>query len=695
MSGAPGVSGQTAIELDALLAGPIVRRVEAKRVCLWIATSQAVHVTAEIYRLRGSELDRVGSGEAESVRLAERLFVHLVQAGPEEEEFPADELLAYDIELREAPEPGSSRKLADLGLLEGPQRITYGRMPLPTFFIRKDSAALNVMHGSCRLLHGRGEDAMLCADDFLGKTALDPRERPSALVLTGDQIYADEVAGPLIHHVTELAREIVGPHDEHSVPGTPPLSEIPVYGRAQVVKDAAKFTSDKAENHLMSFGEFVAMYLIAWNCAVWPAQFRSPGDAVQEEGSRASIARLRSKYRNEVTHLERARIALPAVRRVLANVPTYMIFDDHDTTDDWNLTRKWRDEVRASHTGRRIVSNALASFWAFQGWGNDPDSYDEAFKQDIAAYVAREAQLDDPFEARLWSFDRWSFRVPTEPPVIVLDTRMQRSYDSAEGAARLVGAAALERVAALAREGGHQPGRRLVIVSAVPVFGLEVQERRQKYLVDKVGPYEIDFEAWHSNLRGHLDLMHLLIEDLGVSFGVILSGDIHYGLNARASFTIGDQVMSAAQLVSSAQKHSGALSKKMLTALGRVVSKEHDRVGWDEPPETACSSLVRQKLMFRVPNIDEWNDDSPVFLNPKRVGPLKIAEPPRYREERNYVRVEGPNSSMLVGENNIGLLSLTEGEVVHRLLSRQKGRTNVHTAKIEISARKWSTREAR
>jgi hypothetical protein len=64
-----------------------------------------------------------------------------------------------------------------------------------------------------------------------------------------------------------------------------------------------------------------------------------------------------------------------ATRRVLANVPTYMVFDDHDVTDDWNLTRERREAVVAgralrarsrlracwaSSTGRRFVANALA-----------------------------------------------------------------------------------------------------------------------------------------------------------------------------------------------------------------------------------------------------------------------------------------------------------------------------------------------
>ena len=85
-------------------------------------------------------------------------------------------------------------------------------------------------------------------------------------------------------------------------------------------------------------------------------------------------------YAREAKSLARAHQALPAVRRVLANHPTYMIFDDHDVTDDWNLTSAWREGVHQNPTGRRFVANALAAFWAFQGWGNDPDLYDASFK---------------------------------------------------------------------------------------------------------------------------------------------------------------------------------------------------------------------------------------------------------------------------------------------------------------------------
>ena len=66
---------------------------------------------------------------------------------------------------------------------------------------------------------------------------------------------------------------------------------------------------------------------------------------------------------------------LPRVRRALANIATYMIFDDHDVTDDWNLHRRWHEHVHGRPLGRRLVQNALAAYAVFQGWGNEPGQF--------------------------------------------------------------------------------------------------------------------------------------------------------------------------------------------------------------------------------------------------------------------------------------------------------------------------------
>lgn len=66
---------------------------------------------------------------------------------------------------------------------------------------------------------------------------------------------------------------------------------------------------------------------------------------------------------------------LPKVRRALANISTFMIFDDHDVTDDWNLNPSWRDRVFTSPLGKAIVRNGMMAYALFQDWGNRADRY--------------------------------------------------------------------------------------------------------------------------------------------------------------------------------------------------------------------------------------------------------------------------------------------------------------------------------
>ena len=678
------------MSLPAVLAGPLLRRAEPGRVLVWLATSRPVTVQGEILSLAsgggGDGPRRLGRGGGRRVQLGPRLFVHLVSILPDPAvgAFPSNELLGYDLLLSDDAASGPPRRLGDLGLLAGPRAVTLGDLPLPSFFLPARSAALNLLHGSCRLLHGHGEDALVAADELLAERARDLDRRPSALVLTGDQIYGDEVAGPLIGHLTRLGAELLGAGDTTSVPGVPALDRLAVYGR-QELSHQLGFTSSKAGNHLFSLGEFAAMYLVAWDETNWPQRLPDPAEALPSGGRGSRVAaRQRRWYAAELAGLEAARRALPAVRRVLANVPTYMIFDDHDVTDDWNLTREWHDQVWSSRGGRRVVANALAAYWAFQGWGNAPESFDEQFLAVVAAGPG-----EDRFDQTLWSFNRWSYHAPTDPPMLVLDTRTQRAFDSQRGAARLLGDTELVRVRELAGQAGVRAPGPAILVSATPVYGLELQERRQKFLVDKVGPYEIDFEAWHSNLQGLSDFMRLLIDELGLDSCVILSGDVHYGLNVQATFTRDGQCLSIAQLVSSALKHSGTLARTALHLLGATVRPDHARVGWETPPsvpEAGGVGRLLDRLRRRRVNTDAWAEDAPVFLPPTLAEPIAADQPPPLEETRRYVRPDGHGPRVVVGDNNLGLVSvhLQEGVVVHRLLARRGGRTMPHTASLPL-----------
>lgn len=656
-----------------VLAGPILRRVEPERVHIWVATSRSTDVTARIFDITDGRAE-IGGGTAESIELGPHLYIHLLTAIPTGSAFPSDRLLGYDLTFGNDDEPLT---LDDVGLPGGLRALTYDGIPLPSFFISSGQPDLRVLHGSCRLLHGRGPDALALADRALQSAPRDLEKRPSALFLSGDQIYGDDVADALIAHLTQLGSTLA--EDDDSVPGVHRLSEIAVGGRKELVTEQGHFTSHAGENHLMSFGEFAATYLVAWNEANWPDRFPPPKPLRSEKNPlKATAAQIR--YRADVKALEQARSTLRNVRRVLANTPTYMIFDDHDVTDDWNLTRKWREDVEGSTLGKRIVSNALLAFWAFQGWGNDPTSQD-GLRDRIVDARSDPDLMDD----LMWAHEDWSYVAPTTPPVLVTNTRTQRTYDSAEGGARLIGEHELGRMRKLVEDAGYEAGDRVVMISATPVFALEMAERRQKFLKGKVGPYEIDLEAWHDNLCGLMDLMNFLMHELRTDRVFILSGDVHYGMTMKVRFTIGERSLDVAQFVSSSLKHGGKMSKQVLDGLGRLLLRDHRRVGWEHPPrELKTQSSLRGRIAQRAVNTDEWNDDAPVLLSPKIAKLLRISTEPTIDERRTYVGTRGAKKVRLVGEHNIGLVSIRGNAARQELLCREKSDLDVLATEIDL-----------
>jgi hypothetical protein len=674
-----------------LLAGPILRRAEAAGIRVWIATSEPVSASLRVYRARGEGHRAVGAGEGVSVRLGQRLFVHLLTARPAGRCFPADELLTYDLELSR-PGWSGTRRLAELGLLDGDDTVAYPGLALPSLFLQASGAPLRVLHGSCRKLHGKGQDALLSADELLQQTGADLARRPSALFLTGDQIYGDDVAGALIVYLHQLGVWLTGQAEQ--LPGIPPQALDGVGERQRWVQGQAGFTSPRAANHLLTFGEFAACYLLAFADTLWPGDLDELVGLAERTSPRMG-ARARRRLRARLQELDTARQALPSVRRVLANVPTYMSFDDHDVTDDWNLTSRWRERVAASSAGRRIVANALAAFWAFQGWGNDPSLYGEAFVGAVAGHLGggggHDAATAERFEQTLWSFDRWSFAAPTRPAAICLDTRTQRAYESNEGAARLIGPAGLDRIAMLIRTSDHDPGGPLLLVSATPVCGLELQERRQKFLAKRLGPYQVDFEEWHSNLHGLVDLMALLAATPSCQTVVVLSGDVHYAMTIDVRFNVGDTTVHLAQLVSSGLKHSGTLTKQLLRLLGTLNRRHHRRIGWAAPPEIPDDGMpmgtLKRRLLLRPVNTDAWVQGGPVFLAPSTAYRLGISQPPDYVEARTYLRPDGPWSSPLIGENNLGVVDLDGHQITHRILSRSS-HTTTHRARLDLGRAK-------
>ena len=97
-----------------------------------------------------------------------------------------------------------------------------------------DKAPSTILHGSCRKLHADGEDCLAAADELIAASVEDVNKRPKALFLTGDQIYADDIASPLIQHVTKFGIELLGWEEQiHGL--NKKLTEIGVGERQQIV----------------------------------------------------------------------------------------------------------------------------------------------------------------------------------------------------------------------------------------------------------------------------------------------------------------------------------------------------------------------------------------------------------------------------------------------------------------------------
>ena len=607
----------TESNIPLLLAGPILRRVDKTQVCIWIATSKAVYTKIEIFKFKTSNSDfvsskdvnekieeepcphfskpdmqMIGSGNGTSLKLGDNLYVSLLIARPyplnEPNEpnrpnllstFPTDEILAYDMELSLSNE-GKKKGLClkDLGLLSGENTILYDSsnydqlhnhnehegkplpilFSLPTFYIPvgKNGHQLNFLYGSCRKLHGNDEDSLIMGDKLLASSVSDLKKRPSSLFLIGDQIYADDVAGPLIGHLGRLSNELLGWREV--VDGIDiNLEDIPIGGRRQIVSSKAHFTSEVSDNHLLGFGEFAVMYLIAWNHLIWPKEFDHYLDKLHHSSGS------KKQYEAELMGLEISRKNLQKIRRLLANVPTYMICDDHEITDDWNIDRKWCDSVRNSKSGSQIIANGLVAYWAFQAWGNDPDSFDEDFIQTIKMYLdlkkekslfhfdktLKISNLDNDsgdneidrtqtMEDMIWNYKKWTYVAPTFPISIFLNCRTQREFVNPDGPPVLLNDEALAYIKSEVYKSGYERGDPLVIISPTPVFGFELAESVQRFLTSISGTYKWDLETWRSNETGFIRFLAFVSNTFSPDYCVILSGDVHYAFTMKARFDL-------------------------------------------------------------------------------------------------------------------------------------------------------------
>lgn len=486
-----------------LLAGPILRRCEPKGISVWVATLGKGKLELIVRSLRTSQ--DLGRGTAEVLKVGRGpLHVGLVTAVPADSAgFPLDEILLYRLRI-------DGQFFYDLDRTQA-----FGYLPrnlYPSFVLRKDGR-VNILHGSCRKLHGEGEDALALADKILRSSASDPRARPSALYLTGDQIYADDVSDAISVHLRALAPFLVGDEDvpfPGAKDGIRKVASIGDEDRRNALKGV--FTSTEADRHLIGFGEFAAMYLLNWGTACWP------DNVTPKQSTTAQATAMRT--------------TMEQVRRVLANIPSYMMFDDHEVTDDWNLTSDW--VFRATHNPltRRIIENALAAFVLFQAWGNAP-----AELADLAPKIADSAGQNGYKEEVLAAFGRsFAFLTPPHPVSLFIDSRTQRDLAVRPGvSAGLLSKAERQALASKLKKLTRPP----IVIAPAPFIGLPTVDSLQAIYSAAKGPEGFDFESWAANPAAYYAVkMHFLLNfDDPKPTLLLLSGDVHYSYAVCEKFT--------------------------------------------------------------------------------------------------------------------------------------------------------------
>jgi phosphodiesterase/alkaline phosphatase D-like protein len=256
-------------------------------------------------------------------------------------------------------------------------------------------SALRVAYGSCRNLAHPKEDTLSAYGDWLAQHVAERDTLwPQALLLIGDQIYADEI---------------------------PPQNDVFPEGQAAA----------------LTFADFATLYRYVWTNT-------------------------------------------PGIRSLLAHIPSFMIFDDHEITNNWNHFPGWR--ALALREGQeQLLVDGMVAYWIYQGWGNLLP--DEATPHPLLATMQEAAQSGEDALETLRAHIRdevygktalpWHYTIPTTPPIFVIDARTGRSVvfstDEADScvSARIMGHEQTNHLRNWLQAQSQQPA---LLVSSVPIL---------------------------------------------------------------------------------------------------------------------------------------------------------------------------------------------------------------------------------
>ncbi|SMD05161.1 hypothetical protein SAMN02746065_12520 [Desulfocicer vacuolatum DSM 3385] len=514
-------------ELPLFICGPLLRRVTPDRVVLWWISPHPVK--AEIIFFHAGKPTpflsvKLIKENYTSFQFGSHAWVNLADIHLDTP-FPTDCKIEYEMVIFK-----ENRKEHLTSLVS---HITYPGQSRPSFVVRQNIRQF--FHGSCRKPHHDSDDAFVGLDGHIEKTIDDMDERPALLMLTGDQIYADDVAGPMLRAIHQVIAHL-GIYDEifddavvedgkalygssHCYYLRKKILPRTKVGKRWYRRGGAKhiFSSGFAHNHMITFGEWMAMYILVWSPAMWKF-ITLDYPQIQEK--------FKAIYEKERQCIASFKQWLPRVQRLLAHIPSYMIFDDHDITDDWNLTARWEARAYGNPFTKRIIGNGLMGYFLCQGWGNAPDSFPRKFMDTAARYFTQPDKTShDQFIETLLQFKHWHYEVPLFPHLVVMDSRTRRwkrdrSPSSPSGL--------LDWEALMKLQHKLMKENAVMLVAPGPIFGVKLIELIQRLFTTFGYSLTVDAENWMSHRKSAYTLLEIFKNAKTASYNVIISGDVHY-----------------------------------------------------------------------------------------------------------------------------------------------------------------------
>ncbi len=590
-----------------VLAGPLLRRMTTDRLTFWLMTTEPVTVDliltqnkTALFELKDAQITECHT----QLKAGEKLFIQLLDIKLETP-LPINSPIHYDLRLN------------GLDWTKWAEDLVYPEQSLP-FFILQPSIN-KMLHGSCRKPHHSSKDGLLRVDELLQNT--DPKDWPSILMMSGDQIYADDVAAPTLWAIHQLIPHL-GMHDEKlpciEVESGHQLHRESSYYYAretllpenkvnrsmieQIFGGVRKpvFTTDTAQNHLISLAEILSMYALVWSPKGWDLLL---GDNGWSEPTGLSDEQ-KKDFSKQKLILQDFVKGLSKVRRALAHLPVAMIFDDHDITDDWNLTAAWEQTAYNHPFSARIIGNALLGYLICQGWGNAPEHFSNELINEIQKVLNHPGRVEhDELIQELFRFSKWNYTWQTTPPLVVLDTRTQRwrSEKSLENPSGLMDWEALTDL--------QQQLKGLdavVLVSPAPIFGVKLIESIQRVFTWLGKPLMVDAENWMAHPGSAYALMNMFRHNQTPKNFVILSGDVHYSFVYDIQLRGNKQGSDLWQITSSGIKNE--FPGKLLDIFDRLNR-------WLYSPRSPLNWFTRRRSMKVIPHKPETAAHGERLLN--------------------------------------------------------------------------------